>query len=65
MLFYRWDTGPFGPCSTSCGGGEHTRLVRCVQTLGNVEVQVPNSECPADTAPKSVEKCNLQHCPAR
>uniref|UniRef100_H3D7B4 ADAM metallopeptidase with thrombospondin type 1 motif, 13 n=1 Tax=Tetraodon nigroviridis TaxID=99883 RepID=H3D7B4_TETNG len=61
----RWDTGPFGPCSTSCGGGEHERLVRCVQTLGRAEVQVPNSECPAETAPHSVEKCNLQHCPAR
>ncbi|XP_023249691.1 A disintegrin and metalloproteinase with thrombospondin motifs 13 isoform X1 [Seriola lalandi dorsalis] len=61
----RWDTGTFGPCSASCGGGERVRPVRCVQKHGADEVNVPDSECPPDTAPNAVEKCNLQHCPAR
>lgn len=61
----RWDTGVFGPCSASCGGGERVRPVRCVQKDGADVVKVPDSECSADTAPNTVEKCNLQHCPAR
>ncbi|XP_040011211.1 A disintegrin and metalloproteinase with thrombospondin motifs 13 [Xiphias gladius] len=61
----RWDTGKFGPCSASCGGGEQVRPVRCVQKHGGDVVQVPDSECPPDSAPNAVKKCNLQHCPAR
>uniref|UniRef100_A0A8C4IR94 Peptidase M12B domain-containing protein n=1 Tax=Dicentrarchus labrax TaxID=13489 RepID=A0A8C4IR94_DICLA len=61
----RWDTGMFGPCSASCGGGERVRPVGCVQTHGSDVVKVPDFKCPSDTAPNTVEKCNLQHCPAR
>ncbi|XP_047448122.1 A disintegrin and metalloproteinase with thrombospondin motifs 13 isoform X2 [Mugil cephalus] len=61
----RWEAGMFGPCSASCGGGERTRPVRCVQNLGSNVVKVPDSECPPDAAPHAAEKCNLQHCPAR
>ncbi|XP_045890973.1 A disintegrin and metalloproteinase with thrombospondin motifs 13 [Micropterus dolomieu] len=60
----RWDTGKFGPCSTSCGGGERVRPVRCVRKHAADVVEVPESECPP-TTPNTVEKCNLQHCPAR
>lgn len=63
-LSYRWETGKFGPCSTSCGGGERVRPVRCVRKHAADVVEVPESECPP-TAPNTVEKCNLQHCPAR
>lgn len=65
LLFYRWDPGPFGPCSASCGGGERVRPVRCVQKHGADVVKVPFSDCPSDTAPVTVEICNRQHCPAR
>lgn len=41
------------------------RPVRCVQKHGADVVKVPDSECPSDTSPNTVEKCNLQHCPAR
>lgn len=41
------------------------RPVGCVQKHGADVVKVPDSECPPDTAPNTVEKCNLQHCPAR
>ncbi|XP_042343691.1 A disintegrin and metalloproteinase with thrombospondin motifs 13 [Plectropomus leopardus] len=61
----RWDTGVFGPCSASCGGGERVRPVRCVQEDGADAVEVPDSECPPDTAPNTIAKCNLEHCPAR
>ncbi|XP_019130182.2 A disintegrin and metalloproteinase with thrombospondin motifs 13 isoform X1 [Larimichthys crocea] len=61
----RWETGTFGPCSALCGGGERVRPVRCVQKHGADVVKVPDSECSPDTAPNTVEKCNLQHCPAR
>uniref|UniRef100_UPI0037E94555 A disintegrin and metalloproteinase with thrombospondin motifs 13 n=1 Tax=Semicossyphus pulcher TaxID=241346 RepID=UPI0037E94555 len=61
----RWETGTFGPCSASCGGGERVRPVRCVQKHGGDMVKVPDSECATDAAPSTVEKCNLQHCPAR
>ncbi|XP_059193400.1 A disintegrin and metalloproteinase with thrombospondin motifs 13 [Centropristis striata] len=61
----RWDAGMFGPCSASCAGGERVRPVRCVQKHGVDVVEVPDSECSPDTAPITVEKCNLQHCPAR
>ncbi|KAI3372359.1 hypothetical protein L3Q82_022853, partial [Scortum barcoo] len=61
----RWDAGTFGPCSASCGGGERVRPVRCVQRRGADVVKVPDSECPPDAAPSTVEKCNPQHCPAR
>ncbi|XP_035495568.2 A disintegrin and metalloproteinase with thrombospondin motifs 13 isoform X2 [Scophthalmus maximus] len=61
----RWDTGNFGSCSASCGGGERVRPVKCVQTHGAEVVKVPDSECPPEAAPNAVEKCNMQHCPAR
>ncbi|XP_069034616.1 A disintegrin and metalloproteinase with thrombospondin motifs 13 isoform X2 [Embiotoca jacksoni] len=61
----RWYAGMFGPCSASCGGGERARPVKCVQKHELDVLKVPDSECPPDTAPHPVEKCNLQHCPAR
>lgn len=61
----RWDAGKFGACSASCGGGERVRPVTCVQKHGSDVVKVSDSECPPDTAPHTVEKCNVQHCPAR
>ncbi|XP_029960004.1 A disintegrin and metalloproteinase with thrombospondin motifs 13 [Salarias fasciatus] len=61
----RWEVGAFGPCSASCGGGERLRPARCIQQHAADVVLVPDSECPVDTAPHTVEKCNLQHCPAR
>ncbi|XP_073322095.1 A disintegrin and metalloproteinase with thrombospondin motifs 13 [Pagrus major] len=61
----RWDAGTFGPCSASCGGGERVRPVRCIQKHRTDVVKVPDSECPPDTAPSTVEKCNPQPCPAR
>ncbi|XP_010894007.3 A disintegrin and metalloproteinase with thrombospondin motifs 13 [Esox lucius] len=60
-----WETGEFGPCSASCGGGEALRPVRCVQRQGAGIQQVPASQCSKDSAPQSVDRCNLQPCPTR
>ncbi|XP_038143509.1 A disintegrin and metalloproteinase with thrombospondin motifs 13 isoform X3 [Cyprinodon tularosa] len=61
----RWDAAGFGACSASCGGGVRVRHVQCVQKDGSDVKKVPDSECPSDKTPHSVEKCNLHHCPAR
>ncbi|XP_051923960.1 A disintegrin and metalloproteinase with thrombospondin motifs 13 isoform X1 [Hippocampus zosterae] len=61
----RWITGNFGSCSSSCGRGERIRSVTCVQKHGADVVRVRDSDCPADSAPNAVEKCNLPLCPAR
>ncbi|XP_034547279.1 A disintegrin and metalloproteinase with thrombospondin motifs 13 isoform X1 [Notolabrus celidotus] len=61
----RWETGMFGPCSASCGGGKRVRPVRCVQKHRADVLKVPDSECGTDDVPNAVEECNLQHCPAR
>ncbi|XP_012721722.2 A disintegrin and metalloproteinase with thrombospondin motifs 13 isoform X1 [Fundulus heteroclitus] len=61
----RWDAGSFGVCSASCGGGFRVRRVRCVQKNVTYSIRIPDSKCSSDTAPHSVEKCNLHHCPAR
>ncbi|XP_053727071.1 A disintegrin and metalloproteinase with thrombospondin motifs 13 isoform X2 [Synchiropus splendidus] len=60
-----WETGQFGPCSVSCGGGEKVRPVFCVQNHDGDLRKVPDSDCPAESAPKSIEKCNIHVCPAR
>ncbi|XP_068167090.1 A disintegrin and metalloproteinase with thrombospondin motifs 13 [Antennarius striatus] len=61
----RWVSGPFGPCSAPCGGGERVRPVRCVQGHGADAFEVLDSECSPHSAPNAAEKCNLQACPAR
>uniref|UniRef100_A0A3P9JHV4 ADAM metallopeptidase with thrombospondin type 1 motif, 13 n=1 Tax=Oryzias latipes TaxID=8090 RepID=A0A3P9JHV4_ORYLA len=61
----RWMAGKFGTCSASCGGGVRVRPVRCVQKQGSDVVKVSDSECSADNAPSTTEKCSLQNCPAR
>ncbi|XP_041854768.1 A disintegrin and metalloproteinase with thrombospondin motifs 13 isoform X2 [Melanotaenia boesemani] len=61
----RWESGKFGACSASCGRGVRVRPVRCVQRNESDVTQVPDSECSADAAPHTSEKCNLQHCPTR
>lgn len=32
---YRWRAGEFGACSASCGAGEESRMVSCVDSRGN------------------------------
>uniref|UniRef100_A0A3P8S3Z0 ADAM metallopeptidase with thrombospondin type 1 motif 18 n=1 Tax=Amphiprion percula TaxID=161767 RepID=A0A3P8S3Z0_AMPPE len=58
-----WATGDWGPCSRSCGGGQQTRMLRCLRkvTYQREEV-VADSFCPV-ISPAQVQPCHTQACP--
>uniref|UniRef100_A0AAQ5YK27 ADAM metallopeptidase with thrombospondin type 1 motif, 18 n=1 Tax=Amphiprion ocellaris TaxID=80972 RepID=A0AAQ5YK27_AMPOC len=58
-----WATGDWGPCSRSCGGGQQTRMLRCLRkvTYQREEV-VADSLCPV-ISPAQVQPCHTQACP--
>uniref|UniRef100_A0A672HX59 ADAM metallopeptidase with thrombospondin type 1 motif, 16 n=1 Tax=Salarias fasciatus TaxID=181472 RepID=A0A672HX59_SALFA len=58
-----WSVGEWGACSRSCGGGEQTRQVQCVQRTGRSSVDVlADSRC---SRPGSARRqaCNTHSCP--
>ncbi|XP_049661348.1 A disintegrin and metalloproteinase with thrombospondin motifs 18 isoform X2 [Accipiter gentilis] len=58
-----WSTGEWSACSKSCGGGQQSRLIQCVQkTAFQREEVVAHSLCPVST-PTQVQMCNSQDCP--
>ncbi|KAK2514901.1 Adamts18 [Columba guinea] len=58
-----WSTGEWSECSKSCGGGEQSRLIQCVQKRAfQREEAVAHSLCPVST-PAQVRVCNSQDCP--
>ena len=57
---YYWETGPWGACSATCGGGVQTRPVFCTRTEF-VEV-VPDELCPS-SKPDTSKACNTEACP--
>ncbi|KAK7095028.1 hypothetical protein V1264_006491 [Littorina saxatilis] len=60
----RWRTGQFGQCSKTCGGGQQTRAVDCVQARGGREEVVAVGSCPANSRPSATQRCNINPCPA-
>ncbi|XP_019588925.2 papilin [Rhinolophus sinicus] len=60
----RWKTGPWAPCSASCGGGSQSRSVYCIWSDGTgVQEAVEEAECAGlPGKPRSTQACNLQHC---
>lgn len=58
-----WSTGEWSECSKSCGGGQQSRLIQCVQKRAfQREEAVAHSLCPVST-PAQVRACNSQDCP--
>eukprot|EP00955_Chlamydomonas_euryale_P063820 358784-Chlamydomonas_euryale.AAC.10 len=59
-----WQAGPYGACSTYCGGGKAERTVACVEVdTGNV---VSDGLCNAAMKPALDVPCNIhacKHCP--
>uniref|UniRef100_A0A7N6FJE3 ADAM metallopeptidase with thrombospondin type 1 motif, 18 n=1 Tax=Anabas testudineus TaxID=64144 RepID=A0A7N6FJE3_ANATE len=58
-----WATGDWGSCSRSCGGGQQTRILRCLRkvTYQREEV-VAHSLCPV-ISPAQLQPCHTQACP--
>ncbi|XP_043412466.1 papilin isoform X2 [Prionailurus bengalensis] len=60
----RWKTGPWSPCSASCGGGSQSRSVYCVLSDGaGVQEATEEAECAGlPGKPPTMRPCNLQRC---
>ncbi|GAB5572999.1 papilin isoform X4 [Prionailurus iriomotensis] len=59
-----WKTGPWSPCSASCGGGSQSRSVYCVLSDGaGVQEATEEAECAGlPGKPPTMRPCNLQRC---
>ncbi|XP_064474281.1 A disintegrin and metalloproteinase with thrombospondin motifs 7-like isoform X2 [Ornithodoros turicata] len=54
----RWWTGPWQPCSATCGGVRH-RTVLCVRSRGmNEQLALMDDSCAAQTRPTETEPCS-------
>ncbi|KAK7899199.1 hypothetical protein WMY93_020052 [Mugilogobius chulae] len=58
-----WSAAEWGACSRSCGGGQQTRILRCLRKVTyQREEAVVQSLCPV-MSPAQVQPCNTQACP--
>lgn len=66
LLPASWKTGPWTPCSASCGGGSQSRSVYCVWSDGaGGEEAMEEVQCAGlPGKPATTQACNLQRCAA-
>ncbi|XP_077454766.1 A disintegrin and metalloproteinase with thrombospondin motifs 16 isoform X1 [Stigmatopora argus] len=57
-----WSMGAWGACSQSCGGGEQTRQVHCVQRSQTKNATIADSHCSQPT-PARRQACSIHSCP--
>ncbi|XP_072250752.1 A disintegrin and metalloproteinase with thrombospondin motifs 16 [Leuresthes tenuis] len=58
-----WSVGEWGGCSQSCGVGEQTRQVQCVQKTSQTNVDVQTDSRCAESLPVRRQACNTHSCP--
>lgn len=58
-----WSVGEWGVCSRSCGGGEQTRQVQCVQRTSQTNVDALADSYCAQPTPTRRQTCNTHSCP--
>ncbi|XP_027724801.1 A disintegrin and metalloproteinase with thrombospondin motifs 16 [Vombatus ursinus] len=57
-----WSVGNWSTCSLTCGIGEQSRLVQCIQRIHSKSEVVSATLCP-QPIPPSRQICNTQSCP--
>lgn len=58
-----WSVGEWGACSRSCGGGEQTRPVQCVQRTSQTDVaDLSDAQCVQPVLARR-QACNTHSCP--
>ena len=59
-ILYSWQTGAYGACSLSCGGGTQTAPAICKQNNGAI---VADGLCAGAKPASTSQSCNTQACP--
>ncbi|XP_034163571.2 A disintegrin and metalloproteinase with thrombospondin motifs 16 isoform X2 [Pangasianodon hypophthalmus] len=59
----RWNVGDWCVCSRTCGSGEQSRQVQCVQTASHTRVKVLSDQKCVQPPPARTRTCNTHSCP--
>ena len=61
LYAFAWETGEWGQCSATCGGGTQTRTVSCKRSDGQYYGDAVCSQF-VGTKPETSQACNTQAC---
>ncbi|XP_072180813.1 A disintegrin and metalloproteinase with thrombospondin motifs 1-like isoform X1 [Diadema setosum] len=62
-VYYYWRQTILTECPVTCGGGNTTADIFCVEEVGGVPMDVSHRLCDAETKPAEYPPCNTQFCP--